>query len=100
MSSTLYKEVKLFKGLKNDEDPKQISHEYFSDVRNFNFSDIGILGINKILAPKIIKIFLSPNLTLNTGDTMTTDDNYNVSLHTGDYLWDDPDSKWDLMTWG
>lgn len=44
--------IKSFKGLRNDEDQKQITVDYFYKMRNFNYSDTGILGIEQILNPK------------------------------------------------
>jgi len=42
---------KEFKGLKNDEDTKQVPFDYFYQMNNFNYPDNGILGIQKILMP-------------------------------------------------
>lgn len=50
----MVKTVKMFKGLKNDEDSKQIPMEYFYKMTNFGYSDTGILGVSKILMPKQI----------------------------------------------
>jgi len=47
----LVKSVKLFKGLKNDEDAKQVPAEYFYKMKNFGYSETGLLGISKILMP-------------------------------------------------
>lgn len=101
MTTELYKEVRQFKGLKNDEDPKQISHEYFSSVKNFNYPDTGVLGINKILSPEVVKIYLSPDLTTSVTDTiLITGDTIATSLKSTAYLWNDSASKWNLMIWG
>jgi hypothetical protein len=45
----IYKEIKLFKGLKNDEDSKNVPIEYFYDIKNYNYPDTGVLGFNKIV---------------------------------------------------
>ena len=90
----IYKEVKLFKGLKNDEDQKQMAEDYFYNIKNFNYPESGILGINKILMPEVIKVFLSPNLEENISDTI---------LITGDTISDNldaNDSKWGTNEWG
>lgn len=44
-----------FKGLKNDENIKQIPNNYFYDILNFNYSNEGLLGIEKITFPEPIK---------------------------------------------
>jgi hypothetical protein len=101
MANELYKEVKQFGGLKNDEEAKQISHEFFSDMRNFNYPDTGILGIQKILMPEIVATFLNPDLELDTGDTITfTGDSITATTHSGIYVWNHIiDTKWDLFEW-
>lgn len=96
-----YEDPKLFGGLKNDEDPKQISDEYFIDMKNFDYPDTGILGINKILMPELVSIFLSPDLELNITDNITVSgDNITSSFSSPPYLWDDPSFKYDLSEWG
>lgn len=90
----IYKEVKFFKGLKNDEDPKQMTEDYFYKIQNFNYPDTGILGINKILMPKVVKIFLGLSLEEKVSDTI---------LITGDivsYTLDNSQSKWGTSKWG
>jgi hypothetical protein len=47
-------EVKFFKGLKNDEDQKQVPFEYFFRIKNFNYPARGILGLDQILLPEQI----------------------------------------------
>jgi hypothetical protein len=54
MSNPVGSSVKQFKGLKNDEDSKQIPLEYFNRIKNFNFPKAGLLGMEKILMPKEI----------------------------------------------
>lgn len=54
MANIGYKGVKIFKGLKNDEDEKQISYEYFHDLKNYNYLDTGLIGLSKILAPEFV----------------------------------------------
>ena len=49
--------IKIFKGLKNDEDSKQIPMDYFFKIKNFTYSDTGLLGMNKMLMPKLITTF-------------------------------------------
>jgi hypothetical protein len=44
--------IKQFKGLRNDEDQKQVPIDYFYKQLNFNYSDTGILGIEQVLNPK------------------------------------------------
>lgn len=46
--------TKQFKGLRNDEDQKNIAFDYFYRVRNFNYPETGVLGFEKILMPKRI----------------------------------------------
>lgn len=45
------KEVKLFKGLKNDENDKNVPFEYFFRMQNFNFPTKGKYGVDVILNP-------------------------------------------------
>ena len=53
--------IKLFKGIKNDVDPKQIEHDYFSNANNFDYPQSGMIGIENILYPlKINQIGSSP----------------------------------------
>ena len=47
-------EIKFFKGLKNDEDIKQVDSDYFYSIKNFNYPNKGILGLEKILLPERI----------------------------------------------
>ena len=51
MTKENFKNINLFKGLKNDEDQKQIPFDYFYKIKNFNYPNNGILGIEKILMP-------------------------------------------------
>ena len=44
--------IKMFKGLRNDEDQKQIEFDYFYKIKNFNYSETGILGFEQVLYPK------------------------------------------------
>ena len=41
----------MFKGLKNDEDSKQIPYDFFYKIKNFSYSDTGLLGMQKTLMP-------------------------------------------------
>jgi hypothetical protein len=50
--------VSDFKGLKNDENIKQIPNNYFYDILNFNFSNEGLLGIEKITFPERINAII------------------------------------------
>uniref|UniRef100_A0A6M3LW53 Uncharacterized protein n=2 Tax=viral metagenome TaxID=1070528 RepID=A0A6M3LW53_9ZZZZ len=44
--------IQKFKGLKNDEDIKQVPLDYFYSMKNFNYLDTGLLGIEKITFPE------------------------------------------------
>lgn len=91
---------KLFLGLKNDEDEKQISSDFFTNMLNFGYADTGTLGINKILFPAQVAIFLSPDLELDTTDKITlTGDNILSTTHSGTYLWDNSETKWGEFQW-
>lgn len=43
--------VNQFKGIKNDENPKQVSFEYFTDIVNFNFEKDSAHSLEKVLCP-------------------------------------------------
>jgi len=44
-----------FKGIKNDNNPKQTSFEYFYDIVNFNFETTSTMGLEKVLCPEQIQ---------------------------------------------
>jgi len=46
-----YTLIKEFKGIKNNEDRKNVPPEYFFNIINCNFPDAGIFGFDKILMP-------------------------------------------------
>jgi len=51
MTQALLHEVKYFKGMKNDENSKEVPFDYFYKMKNWNYDDTGIAGIETILAP-------------------------------------------------
>lgn len=50
----VFKEFQLFKGLKNDEDQKDLPLDYFFRSTNYNFPNIGLSGFEKITMPERI----------------------------------------------
>jgi hypothetical protein len=46
------KQFNLFKGVRNDEDIKQIPFDFLWKATNFNYPNDGVLGIEKILMPE------------------------------------------------
>lgn len=44
--------VTQFKGIKNDNNPKQTGFEYFKDIVNFNFETTSTMGLEKVLCPR------------------------------------------------
>ena len=44
--------VSQFKGIKNDNNSKQVGMEYFTDIVNFNFDKTSTFGLSKVLCPK------------------------------------------------
>jgi len=50
----LLQEVKIFKGIKNDEDIKEIPIDYLYEATNYNFPNVGIQGLEKITMPSRI----------------------------------------------
>lgn len=52
--TTQMQEINQFKGMRNDEDPKNIGMEYFFIAQNYNFPVTGLIGMEKILMPKQI----------------------------------------------
>ena len=47
--------ISQFKGIKNDSNPKQSGAEYFYDIVNFTFENTSVLGLEKVLCPRVIK---------------------------------------------
>jgi len=52
MTVPILQEVRNFKGIKNDENSKQVPFDYFFHMKNWNFDQTGISGIETILAPE------------------------------------------------
>ena len=52
MAQEISQKINLFKGLRNDEDSKQIGNDYFADMKNFNYPNAGVLGIESSLYPQ------------------------------------------------
>jgi hypothetical protein len=44
--------ISQFKGIKNDNNPKQTGFEYFKDIVNFNFETTSTMGLEKVLCPR------------------------------------------------
>jgi hypothetical protein len=44
--------VTQFKGIKNDNNPKQTGFEWFKDIVNFNFETTSTMGLEKVLCPR------------------------------------------------
>lgn len=97
------KAIASFKGVKNDEDAKQIPFDCFTQIVNFNYPDDGILGLTKILMPSRVKqmdaaavdgifeyrfldqsnVLQTQNIVANNGKIWKTDFTTNTALKTG-----------------
>jgi hypothetical protein len=71
--------VKLFKGIKNDVDSKQVPTDAFYGLINVNYPDTGILGLESILYPEQIQQIGTKTIDgifeyryLDTGGTLQT----------------------------
>lgn len=64
----------VFKGIRDDEDPKQVSPDYFTNLMNFDWADTGLKGVSKIKVPnKYIGLnTITTTLTSTVDDTVTT----------------------------
>jgi hypothetical protein len=51
-----------FRGIRNDENSKEISPEYFFNIKNFNFHETGITGLEKTLNPERVLQFDNANI--------------------------------------
>lgn len=58
----LFQEVKIFKGLKNDDDIKEIPIDYLYQCTNYNFPNVGLSGLEKILMPERVTDLGSGNV--------------------------------------
>lgn len=58
----LFQEVKIFKGIKNDEDIKELPIEFLFQAKNYNFPNVGVQGLEKILMPERINDLGSGNV--------------------------------------
>ena len=62
MATSITNSIKTFKGLKNDEDIKHVPLDYFYRMKNFNYSDKGLSGIEKIRFPEQINQIGTDNI--------------------------------------